>query len=158
PAVLRWLLVLLVFGAGVWCAVQAGKRSSPGMGFGAALLLIPFSILLLTARPTPTRHPPQILLFAGLDLSSNSQGVGIFYKGYFYNYREDIQNKFSDIARVTRENAEKVATVFGQDPKVIFADGVNPIEGKNWRNFFPGKMALDAEVWTLTGARGVALA
>ena len=42
--------------------------------------------------------------------------------------------------------------------KALFADGVNPIEGKNWRNWFPGKIALDAEVWTLTGGRGVALA
>src|SRR5207247_4046650 len=37
----------------------------------------------------------------------------------------------------------------------IFADGVNPIEGKSWRNFIPGRMALDSEVWTLAGARGV---
>jgi FtsX-like permease family protein/peptidase M28-like protein len=155
PGVLRWLLVLALLGFFGWAIFQAFKRGSPGLGFGAVLSLIPLSVLLLTARPTPTRNPPQIYLFAGLDLSSNSKGVGIFYKGYFFNYREDIQNKFSDIARVTRENAEKVATVFGQDPKVIFADGVNPIEGKNWRNFFPGKMALDAEVWTLTGARGV---
>src|SRR4029078_2428079 len=141
-----------------WALFRAFKRGSPGLGFAGALALIPLAALLLTQQFTPTRTPPQIYLFAGLDLSSQSKGVGIFYKGYFYNYREDIQNKFSDIARVTRENSEKVATVFGQDPKAIFADGVNPIEGKNWRNFFSGKIALDAEVWTLTGARGVAFA
>ena len=56
-----------------------------------------------------------IYLFAGIDLSSQSKGVGLFYKAHFYDYREDIQNKFSDIARVTRENSEKVATVFGLD-------------------------------------------
>src|SRR5262249_14318438 len=103
----------------------------------------------------PLRKSPEIYLFCGLDLSSQSKGVGIFYKGYYYDYREDIQNKFSDIARVTRENAEKIATAFGLDPKVIFADGVNPIEGKSWRNYLPGRMAMDAEVWTLAGARGV---
>jgi hypothetical protein len=102
------------------------------------------------------RKTPQIYLFCGLDLSSQNKGVGIFYKGYFFDYREDIQNKFSDIARVTRENSEKIASVLGLDPKIIFADAVNPIEGKNWRNFLPGgKMAMDAEVWTLSGARGI---
>src|SRR5262249_5139069 len=50
-----------------------------------------------------------------------------------------------------------VAKALGQDPKSLFADGVNPIEGKSWRNWFPGKIALDAEVWSLSGARGVGL-
>ena len=101
------------------------------------------------------RKPPQIYLFAGLDLTSHTKGVGVFYKGYFYDIREDIQNKFSDIARVCRENSEKVGAVLGFDPKRAFADGVNPIAGKNWRNFIPGKIGLDAEAVTLAGARGI---
>lgn len=101
------------------------------------------------------RKPPQIYLFAGLDLSSQTKGVGIFYKGYFYDIREDIQNKFSDIARVCRENSEKIGAVLGFDSAKVFADGVNPIAGKNWRNFIPGKIALDAEAVTLAGARGI---
>ncbi len=103
----------------------------------------------------PVRKPPTIYLFAGLDLSSQTKGVGILYKGYFYDIREDIQNKFSDIARVCRENSEKIGAVLGFDPAKTFADGVNPIAGKNWRNFVPGKIALDAEAVTLAGARGV---
>jgi hypothetical protein len=105
----------------------------------------------------PVRKRPEIYLFCGLDLSSQNRGVGMFYKGHFFDYREDIQNKFSDIARVTRENSEKVASVFGLDPKIIFADAVNPIEGKSWRNYIT-KMAMDAEVWTLSGARGITFA
>jgi hypothetical protein len=101
------------------------------------------------------RKPPEIYLFAGLDLSSQTKGVGIFYKGYFYDFREDVQSKFSDIARVCRENAERIGAVLGFDPAKAFADGVNPIAGKSWRNFIPGKIALDAEVVTLAGARGV---
>lgn len=101
------------------------------------------------------RKPPQIYLFVGLDLSSQTKGVGVFYKGYFYDCREDIQNKFSDIARVCRENTEKIGAVLGFDPAKAFADGVNPIAGKNWRNFIPGKIALDAEAVTLAGARGI---
>jgi len=101
------------------------------------------------------RKPPEIYLFAGLDLSSQTKGVGVFYKGYFYDCREDIQSKFSDIARVCRENSEKIGAVLGFDPAKAFADGVNPIAGKSWRNFIPGKIALDAEVVTLAGARGI---
>lgn len=101
------------------------------------------------------RKPPHIYLMAGLDLTSQTKGVGIFYKGYFYDFREDIQNKFSDIARVCRENSEAIGAVLGFDPAKAFADGVNPIAGKNWRNFIPGKIGLDAEAWTLAGARGI---
>lgn len=103
----------------------------------------------------PVRTPPTIYLFSGLDLSSQTKGIGIFYKGYFYDMREDVQSKFSDIARVCRENTEKVGSVLGFDPAKAFADGVNPIAGKNWRNFIPGKIALDAEAITLAGGRGI---
>ncbi|MBI3910514.1 MAG: FtsX-like permease family protein [Armatimonadetes bacterium] len=161
PAILRFALVLAVLGACVYGIVSAFKRNAPGHAFMGVLALVLLPLLLGSQdyqRASNPRRPPEIYLFCGLDISSNTKGVGIFYKGYYYDIREDIQNKFSDIARVTRENSEKIATVFGLDPKVIFADGVNPIEGKNWRNFFPGKIALDAEVWSLAGARGVSFA
>ena len=99
-----------------------------------------------------------IYLWAGLDLASQSRGLGIFYKGWFFNVREDTQNLFSDIARVARENNEKVASVFGYDPKSAFADGVNPVDGKSWRNFIPGKPAFDSEVVGMAGGYGVTFA
>jgi len=101
--------------------------------------------------------PDHFYVWSGLDLSSQTQGVGIFYKGYFYDFREDIQGKFSDLAGRTRENSERVASILGFfDQKAArFADGVNPINGKNWRNFVPGKFALDSEVVTLAGGKGV---
>jgi hypothetical protein len=160
PPWLRWPILLALaagFGYGTFLAF---RRGAPGFGFAAviALALVPLFLSTQYHSDQSRRSPPQVYLFMGLDLSSRTKTVGMFYKGYFYDYREDIQNKFSDIARVTRENSEGVAKAFGQDPKLLFADGVNPIEGKNWRNFFPGKIALDAEVWTLAGGRGVALA
>ncbi len=128
------------------------ELQKPGVG---AKIGAWFSRLIPGGKNRTVRKPPTIYLMAGLDLSSQTKGVGIFYKGYFYDYREDIQNKFSDIARVCRENAEKVGAVLGFDPGKAFADGVNPVAGKNWRNFIPGKIACDAEAWTLAGARGV---
>lgn len=99
-----------------------------------------------------------IYLWAGLDLASQTRGLGIFYKGWFYNVREDTQNLFSDIARVARENNDKVAQVLGHDPKKAFADGVNPVDGKTWRNFIPGKPAFDSEAVGMAGASGVTFA
>lgn len=111
------------------------------------------------------RHFPQlqdgtfkVSLFAALDLSSRTDGVGIFYKGWFYNQREDIQRDFSDLARVCRENAERIAFVLGVPKERAFADGVNPVQGKSWRDFIPGKVAFESEAFTLGGGMGVALA
>ncbi len=128
------------------------ELQSPGAG---ARMGAWFSRWVPGMKHRTVHKPPQIYLMAGLDLSSQTKGVGIFYKGYFYDFREDIQNKFSDIARVCRENSEKVGAVLGFDSAKAFADGVNPIAGKNWRNFIPGKIACDAEAWTLAGARGI---
>jgi hypothetical protein len=99
-----------------------------------------------------------IYLWAGLDLASQTRGVGIFYKGWFFNVREDTQNLYSDIARVARENNDKVASVLGYDPKKAFADGVNPVDGKTWRNFIPGKPAFDSEAVGMAGGPGVTFA
>ena len=126
------------------------QRPGVGQRFGAWL-----SRWVPGMKPRSLPHPPNIYLFCGLDLSSQTKGLGIFYKGYFYDAREDIQGKFSDIGRICRENSEKVGAVLGFDPAKAFADGINPIAGKSWRNFIPGKLALDSEVITQAGARGV---
>ncbi|MGQ9698542.1 MAG: M28 family peptidase, partial [Armatimonadota bacterium] len=101
------------------------------------------------------RRVPQIYEFIGLDLASQSKCVGVFYKGWYYDFREDLQSRYSDIARVHRENAEKVAQVLNLNIGERFADGVNPISGKSWRNFIPAKPAYDAEVIALAGGRGI---
>ena len=106
--------------------------------------------------PLPERT--NVLLFSGLDLSSQTGSVGVFYKGVFYDYREDIQSDFSDIGRTMRENSEKIGQVLGFDPGTAFADGVNGANGKNWRNYLPGRFAFDAEAATMAGGKGVTFA
>ncbi len=128
------------------------------------LAVLVFAALLTNAlfyanpRNQNLRKPDAIYLWAGLDLTSQTRGVGIFYKGWFYDFREDIQGGFSDIARVCRENAEKIGNVLGFDNKKVFADGVNPVDGKNWRNYIPGKPAFDSEVVTMAQGKGVTFA
>ncbi len=117
---------------------------------------VPGPFARLFGAATEPKDP--VYLWAGLDLATQSGAVGIFYKGWFYDVREDIQSNYSDIARVARENNEKVAQVFGYDPKKRFSDGVNPVDGKNWRNFIPGKPAFDAEAVSMAGGAGVTFA
>ncbi len=99
-----------------------------------------------------------IYLWVSLDLTSQTRSFGVFYKGWFYDYREDIQGRFSDIARVCRENAEKVGNVLGFNFKRYFNDGVNPVDGKNWRNFISGRPAFDGEVVSMAGGNGITFA
>jgi len=108
------------------------------------------------------RRKLAINLFLAFDLSSQSKRVGVFYKGMYYDQREDmdISRKFSDFARTLRENAALMAdwetTAGFGDAEAQFADGVNPIYGKPWRTFIFGKIALDNEPITLGGGRGAA--
>jgi hypothetical protein len=106
-------------------------------------------------KATPVKN---IYLWVGLDLASQTRSFGVFYKGWFYDYREDIQGRFSDIARVCRENAEKVGNVLGFNYKRYFNDGVNPVDGKNWRNFISGRPAFDSEVVSMAGGNGITFA
>jgi hypothetical protein len=108
------------------------------------------------------RDKEKINLFLAFDLSTHSKRTGLFYKGMFYDQREDmdINRKFSDFARTLRENAKLMAdfsTTEGfSDADAQFADAVNPIYGKPWRTFVMGRIALDNEPITLGGGRGAA--
>ena len=100
----------------------------------------------------------QVLLFSGLDLSSQTGQIGAFYKGDFYDYREDIQGDFSDIGHALSTNADKIGQTLGFDSTQAFADGINPTGGKAWSNFLPGRFAFDAEAATMAGGKGITFA
>ncbi len=155
------VLLLIWLATRVMAVTPGGKRLNAGSWVLAAFVLcaLVLNVLFyLQPRDQALRKRDSIYLWAGLDLSSQSRGVGIFYKSWFYDVREDIQGRFSDIARVCRENAEKIGNALGFDPKKAFADGVNPVDGKNWRNHIPGKPAFDSEVITMAQGLGVTFA
>lgn len=140
---------------------KTNKRMNVGSWVLAGFVLVMLAlnvVFYMQPRNKPLRKRDTIYLWAGLDLSSQTRGVGIFYKGWFYDFREDIQGRFSDIARVCRENADKIGNTLGFDSKRVFADGVNPVDGKNWRNHIPGKPAFDSEVITMAQGNGVTFA
>lgn len=97
-----------------------------------------------------------ISLFSSLDLGSKTQGVGMFYKGHFLNQREQVRQQFADLGRVCRERAEVISECLGESPEASFADGINPVQGKTWANYIPGKAAFGSELFTCANGLGVA--
>ena len=161
--ILGAFLVLFVIGF-IAAAALPGANGSRVSGLSVTMAISLLVMILLnigfyrSPRNEEIRKPSSIYLWAGLDLTSQTRSCGIFYKAWFYDYREDIQGRFSDIARVCRENAEKVGNTFGFDSKKAFNDGVNAVDGKNWRNFIAGKPAFDSEAVTVAGGNGITFA
>ncbi|MCD6359575.1 MAG: M28 family peptidase [Armatimonadetes bacterium] len=100
--------------------------------------------------------PEKIYLWFSVDLSSHNRTFGIFYKAYFYNCRESIQWKFSDIGKKAREYASLISDALGTGNMLV--DGINAIQGKSWRTYMAGKLALSNEVATLAGIPGLGFA
>jgi len=100
----------------------------------------------------------KLYLWFSLDLASHNDTFGVFYKGYFYNYRESIQWKFSDIGKKAREYAELIGAALSVSPGARLVDGINAIQGKSWQTYMAGKLALSSEVATLAGIPGLGFA
>ncbi|MBU0610950.1 MAG: M28 family peptidase, partial [Armatimonadetes bacterium] len=99
-----------------------------------------------------------ISLWLTVDLSSHNRTCGIFFKGYFYNYREDIQWKYSQIGKKAREYGDIIARFMAVDAPTRFVDGINALKGKNWQTYMAGKLALGNEVATVMGVPAVGFA
>ncbi len=98
----------------------------------------------------------KIALWFSIDLSSHNDTFGIFYKGYFYNYREAIQWQFSDIGKKAREYSDLISTALGVPSRLV--DGINAIQGMSWQTYMAGRLALASEVATLSGIPGLGFA
>jgi hypothetical protein len=98
----------------------------------------------------------KIYLWFTVDLSSHNSSFGIFYKGYYYNFRENIQWKFSDIGKKAREYATLISMSLGTPNALV--DGINAIQGKSWQTYMTGKLAMSHEVATLAGIPGMGFA
>lgn len=99
-----------------------------------------------------------INLWLAVDLSSHNQSCGVFFKGYFYNYREDIQWKYSQIGKKAREYGDIISRFMNVPSGSRFVDGINALKGKNWQTYMSGKLALSNEVATLAGVPAVGFA
>ncbi|MCX7599098.1 MAG: M28 family peptidase [Armatimonadetes bacterium] len=99
----------------------------------------------------------RIHLFVGLDLSSHSPQLGIFSCGWYFN-QSHLLRFYSPLGKSMADWAEQAAEQLGLDASRCFADGINPIKGREWYTFFPGKVAFDHEMMIRGGRPGVTLA
>jgi len=87
-----------------------------------------------------------------LDLSSNSQRVGLFYGGHFFQQlANNLKPRVSDLGRRAGEYAVDIADALGVTPDLVFVDTINPVAGKDWPTYVPGWASFDHEAALLAG-------
>ncbi len=106
-----------------------------------------------------------IHMFVGLDLSTHTRALGAFQVGWYYaqahllRFYSPLGKQFTEYAGAV---AEKLGLVTGLEQAEdksealapIFVDGINPIKGREWHTFFPGKIAFDHEMMIRGGRPG----
>ncbi len=99
----------------------------------------------------------KIHMFTGLDLSSHNDRLGIFSVGWYFK-QDHLLRFYSPLGKAFAEYARRAGEDLGLDPAQYFADGINPIKGREWYTFFPGKIAFDHEMMIRGGRPGITLA
>jgi hypothetical protein len=117
----------------------------------------------LLARQKREVLPLHIKFFIGLDLSSKSDVVGVFYKGYFYNHiDEDLRHRYSEFGKTLYSYAVNIATaIFSlreEDVPKVFVNGINPIKGRTWQTYFVDRIAFESEAVTLSAKPAITFA
>lgn len=87
----------------------------------------------------------KIQLFMGLDLSTKSAQLGPFQCGWYYN-QSHLLRFYSPLGKQLVDYAEKASEALGYVKDNVFVDGINPVKGREWYTFFPGKVAFDHEM------------
>ncbi|MBC7289463.1 MAG: hypothetical protein H5T86_15760, partial [Armatimonadetes bacterium] len=99
----------------------------------------------------------RIHMFTGLDLSSHNDQVGVFSVGWYYK-QDHLLRFYSPVGKAFADYAAKAGEALGLDPTSHFVDGINPIKGREWYTFFPGKIAFDHEMMIRGGRPGITVA
>ncbi|MHB8994634.1 MAG: FtsX-like permease family protein [Armatimonadota bacterium] len=99
----------------------------------------------------------KIQLFIGLDLSTRSGQLGPFQCGWYYN-QSHLLRFYSPLGKQLVDYAQKASEALGYIKDNVFADGINPVKGREWYTFFPGKVAFDHEMIIRGGRPAIVLA
>lgn len=96
--------------------------------------------------PMSDVSPRDHAAFLGLDLSSGTQRVALFYLGYFARQQaNNIKPRLSDLGRRAGRYAGEIADALGLSKALVFVDTINPAEGKDWMTYMPTALAFDHE-------------
>lgn len=107
---------------------------------------------LLSSGETP-------LLVMTLDLSSASKALGVFGRGYAYDYRDEILDSVLPLCRAFRRYSEKLAPMLGESqPRLVLTDGAGHSDNRTWKTNIPAKFAFDCEPFMSAGYSAVTFA
>lgn len=96
----------------------------------------------------------KIHLFIGLDLSTHTPTLGAFQVGWYFA-QAHLLRFYSPLGKQFADEAAKIASALGTKVEERFVDGINPIKGREWHTFFPGKIAFDHEMIIRGGRPGI---
>ncbi|MEA3402618.1 MAG: M28 family peptidase [Armatimonadota bacterium] len=97
-----------------------------------------------------------IHMFIGLDLSTHTPTLGAFQVGWYFA-QAHLLRFYSPLGKQFSDYAERVAASLRVPVEQRFVDGINPIKGREWHTFFPGKIAFDHEMVIRGGRPGITL-
>jgi len=98
-----------------------------------------------------------IEMFISLDLSTQSPMFGVFQVGWYYA-QSHLLRFYSPVGKQFSEYATRACDELGLAVDDAFVDGINPVKGREWHTFFPGKIAFDHEMAIRGGRPGIVLA
>ncbi|HID11538.1 MAG TPA: M28 family peptidase [Candidatus Latescibacteria bacterium] len=90
---------------------------------------------------------PVIKLFVGLDLSTKTDGLGVWNSSqsfYYKRYFAPFGKKFIEISR-------RVCKELGRDPATALVNGISPEGGRSWETYVPGEISVDSELALAVG-------
>ena len=82
-----------------------------------------------------------------LDLTSQSDQVGLWHNSYEFNY----QRFLAPFAKKLIESGKNECLKYGYNPDFSIVNGVSPEKGVSWSNFLPERIRTDGEVITFAG-------
>jgi len=80
-------------------------------------------------------------LFISLDLSTQTDQIGIWNNTYSY----DLKRFFVPFGRRFTAYAQEAAPQQGRDPEQALVNGISPIRGMDWSTFVPGGVSVNSE-------------
>ncbi len=96
----------------------------------------------------------KIHLFVGLDLSTHTATLGAFQVGWYFS-QAHLLRFYSPLGKQLSQYGGDICQALGLDVDANFVDGINPIKGREWHTFFPGKIAFDHEMVIRGGRPGI---
>jgi len=160
---LRGAFLLGGFLMALGMAMVGFRRRSPALGgiflaLGVAILAVPGYRMLRPATGERVRYDKyDLLLFIGLDLSSQNDQVGAFHVGWFYR-NDSLTRFFSPVGKRLKEYASEVIAAVPGAGDDTFIDAINPTQDRNWETYVPGQLAVDSEMMVEAGRAGITLA